>query len=261
MGQTKPKSQGPIGQASLALHDRMPEMATPVVPEEMSDTLKKILGAIEDSKLTLQRDIGKVAAELGLLRADHQNLSDKLREVESTVTNIQPSHQALKLQVPHLTGAWNGGQTMQRDAAVATMSALSDCWKEWRNMLEFLEPWLHALMDSNQLMPFFALERAHRVPAQRPQPGRLPRPVVAKLLHYRDRDLLLQRARMAGPFKVKGGQASLFLDFTEAVQARRDSFTTVKRALREEGVTYGLLFPSWLKLMVAGTVHFCQDPK
>ncbi|KAJ1157232.1 hypothetical protein NDU88_009947 [Pleurodeles waltl] len=36
-----------------------------------------------------------------------------------------------------------------------------------------------------------------------PAPGRTPRPVVAKLLLYKDRDLLLQRARETGPFEVE----------------------------------------------------------
>ncbi|KAJ1205462.1 hypothetical protein NDU88_000897 [Pleurodeles waltl] len=50
------------------------------MPEGMSDTLNKILGAIEDSKFTPQMDIGKVSAELGLLRAEHQKLSDKVHQ-------------------------------------------------------------------------------------------------------------------------------------------------------------------------------------
>ncbi|KAJ1209861.1 hypothetical protein NDU88_005233 [Pleurodeles waltl] len=88
-GKSKSKSQGYIGQAFLDLRDDQAlGAATPVVPEGMSDTLNKILVAIENSKLTLQRDIGKVAAKLGLMHADHQKLSDKVRDVESTITDI-----------------------------------------------------------------------------------------------------------------------------------------------------------------------------
>ncbi|KAJ1100744.1 hypothetical protein NDU88_005825 [Pleurodeles waltl] len=54
---------------------------------------------------------------------------------------------------------------------------------EGSNTVEFLESWLQTLMDGHNLTPFFALERAYRLPVQRPQPGRPPRPVVAKLLH------------------------------------------------------------------------------
>ncbi|KAJ1152458.1 hypothetical protein NDU88_005233 [Pleurodeles waltl] len=83
------------------------------------------------------------------------------------------------------------------------------------------------------LTPFFALERAHRVPAKPAAPGRPPRTVVAKLLHYRDRDILLQQAREAGPFRVDNGSVTLFPDFTAEVQARRVSYMAVKRAMRD----------------------------
>ncbi|KAJ1139982.1 hypothetical protein NDU88_006343 [Pleurodeles waltl] len=93
----------------------------------MSDTLNKILGATEDSKLTLQQDIGKVAAELGMLRADHQKLSDKVSEVESVVTNLQPSHQALKLQVSHLAERVDCLQRRAEDGKDATTQQHPHC--------------------------------------------------------------------------------------------------------------------------------------
>ncbi|KAJ1139071.1 hypothetical protein NDU88_005448 [Pleurodeles waltl] len=101
---------------------------------------------------------------------------------------------------------------------------------------------------------------AHRVPPRRLEPGRLPRPIVAKLLHYRDRDLLLQKAHEAGPFQVEGGRATLFPDFAVAVQSQQATFLGVKRALREEGLRYSLLFPSKLKIILDGTTHFFQEP-
>ncbi|KAJ1178356.1 hypothetical protein NDU88_003602 [Pleurodeles waltl] len=192
LGKTKPKSQGPVGQKPLALLDQMPEVTAPVGlgPEELSNTLSKILGAIEDFKLTLQRDIGKVAAEVGLLRTDHQKLSDKVLEVESTVTNLQPSYQALQLQVSHLADSGSTGTTPEDTEGRSLRNNICIVGLpegiEGRDMVEFLEPWLRALMDGHNLMPFFALERAHHVPAQRPHPGIPPQPVVAKLLHYHD---------------------------------------------------------------------------
>ncbi|KAJ1180931.1 hypothetical protein NDU88_006142 [Pleurodeles waltl] len=71
----KPKSKAQ-GQQGPVLGDLQgtptSEMNADLMTEGMSDTLNKILGAIEDSKPTLQRNIGKLIAELGLLRADHQ---------------------------------------------------------------------------------------------------------------------------------------------------------------------------------------------
>ncbi|KAJ1171339.1 hypothetical protein NDU88_003202 [Pleurodeles waltl] len=91
-------------------------------------------------------------------------------------------------------------------------------------------------MGERPLTPIFALERERRVLARTPDPGRSPQPTVAKLLHYQDRDLLLQTARKAGPFQVEGGRANLFPDFTKVVQYRWATFLGVKRALCEEGL-------------------------
>ncbi|KAJ1138489.1 hypothetical protein NDU88_004872 [Pleurodeles waltl] len=103
-------------------------------------------------------------------------------------------------------------------------------------------------------------ERVHRVPTRRPEPGRLPRPILAKLLHYRDRNLLLQTAREKGPLQVVGSRDTFFPDFTLAVQARRATSLEVKWALREEGLRYSLLFPSKLKMMLDGATHSFQEP-
>ncbi|KAJ1100542.1 hypothetical protein NDU88_005624 [Pleurodeles waltl] len=63
-----------------------------------------------------------------------------------------------------------------------------------------------------------------------------------------------------GPFQVDGGIATFFPDFTLAVQNRRATILEVKRALREEGLRYSLLFPSKLKVILDGNTHFFQEP-
>ncbi|KAJ1119679.1 hypothetical protein NDU88_007864 [Pleurodeles waltl] len=65
------------------------DMAIPI-PPSLQDTLDEILGAIEECKTTLQREIGQVSVELGLLRADYQKLADRVRCAEATFTDIAP---------------------------------------------------------------------------------------------------------------------------------------------------------------------------
>ncbi|KAJ1114210.1 hypothetical protein NDU88_002449 [Pleurodeles waltl] len=50
-------------------------------------------------------------------------------------------------------------------------------------------------------------------------------------------------------------------DFTAAVQAKRTAFLEVKKVLQDEGAQYSLMFPPKLKIMLDGTMHFCDDPK
>ncbi|KAJ1155681.1 hypothetical protein NDU88_008410 [Pleurodeles waltl] len=115
-------------------------------------------------------------------------------------------------------------------------------------------------LRSSIILFIFALERAPRVPARALAPGRPPRVVVAKLLHYRDRDLLLRRAREAGPFRIANGTVTLFPDFTAEAQNKPASYIAVKRALRDEGIQYSLLFPARLRVVTEDRSTFFQTP-
>ncbi|KAJ1203574.1 hypothetical protein NDU88_007359 [Pleurodeles waltl] len=170
---------------------------------------------------------------------DHHKLVDRVEATETTLEELQPVHQALRTQVTHLS---ERVQVLERHAEDAE-------GRSWHNNIRivgkpegvedtdavtYLETWLRTIMDELLLTPFCALKRAHRVPTCRIELGRPPRPIVAKRLHYRGRDLLLQTACETGPFQVAGGRATLFPDFTLVVQSRRATFLGVKRALREE---------------------------
>ena len=67
------------------------------------------------------------------------------------------------------------------------------------SMVHYLEDWLQQVIAPEGLTKFYALERAHRVHTTQSRPGAQPRPVVAQLLHYRDRDYILQQARERVP--------------------------------------------------------------
>ncbi|KAJ1166402.1 hypothetical protein NDU88_006806 [Pleurodeles waltl] len=45
---------------------------------------------------------------------------------------------------------------------------------EGADAVAYLETWLRTIMNKRPLTPFFALERAHRVPTRRLEPGRPP---------------------------------------------------------------------------------------
>ncbi|KAJ1191730.1 hypothetical protein NDU88_001046 [Pleurodeles waltl] len=229
----------------------------------VQDTLDKILGAIEDTKSTLQRDINQVAVEVGLLRAVHHRLVDRVKEIENTLAEIAPQQKDLKAEVTYLADRVARLEQRAEDAEGRSrrnnvrVVGLPE-GAEGANMMKFLEEWLRTVVAPGCLTPFYTLERAHRVPSRPLAPGRPPHVVIARLLHYRDRDILLQRAREVGPFKVANGEVTLFPDFTLDVQTKRASFLAVKRALRDEGIQYSLLFPAKLKVPIDGKTTFFQ---
>ncbi|KAJ1151473.1 hypothetical protein NDU88_004253 [Pleurodeles waltl] len=241
------------------------EGAAPDTIKDTLNTLNKILRVIEDTKLTLSQEIWKVPSELSHLRSDHHKLVDRVTTTETSLEELQPVYRALRAQV---TGLSERAQVLERRAEAAEGHSRHNNIRfvgmpegvEGTDAVVYLETWLRTIMTGRPLTPFFALERAHRVPNRITELGRLTRPIVAKPLYYRDRDLLLQLAREKGPFQVDGGNATFFPDFTLVVQNRWATFLEVKQALREEGLCYFLLFLSKLKVILDGVTHFFQEP-
>ena len=69
------------------------------LPPALQLTLDKILQAITDTRDTLQLQIGTVSTELGLPRADHRNLVDRVKTTEDAVDILKPEQQILLTKV------------------------------------------------------------------------------------------------------------------------------------------------------------------
>ena len=125
-------------------------------------------------------------------------------------------------------------------------------------MLDFLESWLREQIAPEGLSQHYALERAHRVPARPPVAGAPPRPIVARLLHFRDH--ILAQARLKGDIRIGNSKVMVFPDYTREVQKKRASFQGVKKRLRQNGLTYGVLFPARLRVETDGGALFFESP-
>ncbi|KAJ1157440.1 hypothetical protein NDU88_010152 [Pleurodeles waltl] len=104
----------------------------------------------------------------------------------------------------------------------------------------------------------WAVDSLHDREHTESQVGGPHRPIVARVLNYRDRDALLQAAKEADPIIVDNVRVSLYPDYMLAVQRRRASFQTVKKRLGAEGLSYALLFPARLRIKHNQKAHFFE---
>lgn len=121
---------------------------------------------------------------------------------------------------------------------------------------EYLEAWIKTFTPPQDRTMFFSIERAHRVPTKGWKPGRPPRPMLAKFLHFQDRDAVIRAARKVSPLQVENSHVMIFPDYARAVQQQRASFLGVKRRLRDNNIQYSLLFPAQLKIIHGDATHF-----
>lgn len=100
----------------------------------------------------------------------------------------------------------------------------------------FVEDLIMNHLKPKRLSQYFTMERAHRLPGGRLKPGAPPRPILAKLLNFRDRDIILQTARSNLPIRYENNELSFFSNFTTTVQRQRRTFLNIKKQLRDKGI-------------------------
>lgn len=84
-----------------------------------------------------------------------------------------------------------------------------------------------------------------------------PRPLLFKLLNYKDRDTILSKARtMSWAMAIDNSKVSLFPDFSAELQKQRAKYINVKKRLRDLKLQYAMLYPARLRVVALGEIHF-----
>lgn len=142
---------------------------------------------------TTKEQFGSNAKEVSLLRQDLQKIRECTTAVESRVSEIED-------QVPPLARDTNSAYQMAKEANDRADDLENRLRRnkirivglpekvEGRDPTAYLESWLLDIV-ARMFPPLFAVEHTHRAPSRPPQPGGTPRPMLAKLLHYHDREM------------------------------------------------------------------------
>lgn len=127
---------------------------------------------------------------------------------------------------------------------------------EGANPGEFFEQWLARVISRDCLSPLYAVERTMRILP----PGAPPCAVLVWVLHYKDRDTILQTARDLPELQIDNSRISVFPNFSAEVQRRGMQFTTIKKRLRDLHIPYAMLYPARLRITALGQSHFFETP-
>lgn len=127
---------------------------------------------------------------------------------------------------------------------------------EGRDPTEFVEKWLMEIFGKEAFTSLYAVERAYRVPMRPLPPGNPPRHILAQMLHYRDREIILRLSREKPNVQLNGARISFYPDFSSDVQKRRARFSEVKKRLQKLQAPYAMMYPARLRITVRGQAHF-----
>lgn len=168
--------------------------------ESLPDKLDLILKEIRESRAALEQQIGTLTTGLTLLRADHGKLAATVKEHDRITKDADPritknttTIQCLKQQITGLLDRVLDAEGRNRRNNIRVIGLPER--SEGTKAADFMENWFREQAASEGLSPYFCIERTHRIPTGPPKPGTSPQPLIVKILKYRDRDFLLQKAR------------------------------------------------------------------
>uniref|UniRef100_A0AAV2LHK2 L1 transposable element RRM domain-containing protein n=1 Tax=Knipowitschia caucasica TaxID=637954 RepID=A0AAV2LHK2_KNICA len=87
-----------------------------------------------------------------------------------------------------------------------------------------------------------------------------PRPMIARLHYYSDKEKIMSLSRTKGKLFFEGAQVHIFPDMSPEVGRQRAAFKQVKTKLRDTGVKYRMLFPAKLEITVDDSRMTFIDP-
>lgn len=126
---------------------------------------------------------------------------------------------------------------------------------EGRDPMAVTEQWLQDVFGKEAFTSLFAVEWAHRTPPWPLPPGRPPRSMLARLLNYKNCEIILRLAQEKGSVHFNGTKVSFYPDFLADIQRKRSKFTDVKKRLQKLHVTYALLFPDQIASYSQRAIH------
>lgn len=232
-------------------------------------TLRDVLLAVNKcntslSSLTIQ--MGTLKEDVGLIRQNIQKIKERTTAVETRVSEVEDQLASTQTdtrrhtqQISSLMAKVDDLENRSRRNNVRMVGIPERV--EGANSTEYFENWLRNTFGKDILSPLFAVERAHRVPMRPLPPGAPPRSVLVKVLHYRDRDIILRKAREMSDIRMNGSKIAFYPDFSADLQKRRAQFQDVKRRLRAVDLSYAMLYPAKLRVIAEDTTHFFENPK
>lgn len=139
---------------------------------------------------------------------------------------------------------------------------------EGSNPTKFIQSFLQKTFEQEFPSPP-EIDRAHRTGPQPPAGGR-PRPFLARIHFFQQKQRVMQLSREAGQLTFNGKNIFIYPDLSAETSRRRAAFGPVKEILRgKRDVRYGIRHPARLWIEVDGqrstfdspmdAKNFCKD--
>ena len=226
----------------------------------------QLMAAITASNTMLTGKMEEIRMDIGLIHHDLQAVRERMAEAEKRISSLEDNYTpvpnrilAAEKQVTYLNQKVDDLENRLRRNNIRFVGLPERA--EGKNPGDFVETWIKTLFPDTTFSTVFAVERAHRIPAKPPAPGAPARPLLARFLNCKDRDLILRKARQKGTIQYENAQVFFFPDFSIDLQKLRATFFEVKKKLRERHIIYSMAYPARMRVEEDGKIYFFNTPE
>lgn len=223
------------------------------------NTCKQSITELSEQFKSIRDELLVVKGEVRTVCTRTTALEERFSQMEDDVYPLKQEVALMKIQLRDCLQKMDSMENRLRRENLRVLGLPEGC--EGNNPIQFMEDWLREKFGRDSFSATFAVERAHRIGPKTPAPGGHPRPFIFKLLCFRDKVTILQKARELRNIQHNGARISLYPDFSPELQRQRAKFGDCKHKLQQLRINYALLFPAQLRVSALGEVRFFSTPK
>lgn len=167
------------------------------------------------------------------------DMQSRLMQLEKTCTSLKKENETLRLRADALEN-----NSRRNNIRITNLPETA----EGPRPSTFLAECLKEIFGPDAFPTPLAIDRAHRINVRRGNPD-APRPFIARIHHYQNKELILKLAREKGRLVYRGTVIHIFPDYSPEVSRKRAAFSEVKSQLRSAGYSYRMFFPAKLQIL------------
>lgn len=240
----------PAGAEEAITADSLKDLISSTIRSEISSLRSEFLSEIRSAMSTLQTTLSSQAQKIGDIETALNDSDGRLIAVEKLCNTLQTENTSLKLKLDDLEN-----RSRRQNLRIIGIPEGS----EGQSPVAFMSSFFTELFGDGAFKRPLEIDRAHRV-GQRSQQNTFPRHMLVRLHHYQTKELILKLSRELGSLEFNGAIVRIFPDMSAEVARRRAEFKDVKAALRNAGITYGMLHPARLRVDFQGQRQIFHTP-
>lgn len=222
----------------------------------LRDTTKADMTAIRDELTVKVESLLTMQAEAAATQTSmEQSLSDtcdRVTALENSYKTLAAEHKKLQEKNIDLEN-----RSRRQNIRIIGIPEGSEANKP----TDFVAKFLIKTLGEENFDGSILIDRAHRSLAPKPRAGERPRPMIARLHYYTDKDKIMSLSRSKGALLFEGSPVHIFPDMSPEVGRQRAAFNSVKVKLRNAGIPYRMLFPAKLEITMDGSRMSFSDPR